>query len=162
MVAITFPDGSVREFDGAVTGADIAVSISKSLAKKALAVKVDGEVRDLFGDIDQDASVEILTRDHEDALDIIRHDAAHLMAQAVQELYPGTQVTIGPAIEDGFYYDFAREEAFTLEDLEKIEARMHEIVKRDLPLVREVLERDEAIRAFGDIGETYKLSLIHI
>ena len=110
MVAITLPDGSVRQFDGPVTGTEIAENISKSLAKKSLAVKVDGEVRDLFGEITDDASVEIITRDHEDALDIIRHDTAHLLAQAVQELFPGTQVTIGPNIEDGFFYDFARDE----------------------------------------------------
>ncbi len=160
MVAITLPDGSVRQFDGAVTGTDIAESISKSLAKKALAIKVDGEVRDLFADIDQDVSVEILTRDHKDALDIIRHDTAHLMAQAVQELFPGTQVTIGPNIEDGFFYDFARDEPFSTDDLEKIEARMAAIVDEDRPTRREVWDRDVAISHFKEIGEHYKAEII--
>ena len=154
MVAITLPDGSVRQFENAVTGAELAENISKSLAKKALAVKVDGELRDLFGAIDQDASVEIVTRDHEDALDLIRHDAAHLMAQAVQELFPGTQVTIGPNIEDGFYYDFARDEPFSTDDLAVIEKRMAEIVDEARPTHREVWARDAAIAHFKDIGET--------
>ena len=160
MVAITLPDGSVRQFDGVVTGTDIASSISKSLAKKALAIKVDGEVCDLFGEIDRDAGVEILTRDHEDALDIIRHDTAHLMAQAVQELFPGTQVTIGPNIEDGFFYDFARDEPFSTDDLEKIEARMGQIVDEDRPTRREVWDRDDAIAHFKEIGEHYKAEII--
>ncbi|MEM8772017.1 MAG: threonine--tRNA ligase [Pseudomonadota bacterium] len=160
MVAITLPDGSVREFDGAVTGTDIAENISKSLAKKALAVKVDGEVRDLFGEIDHDASVEIVTRDHQDALDIIRHDTAHLMAQAVQELFPGTQVTIGPNIEDGFFYDFARDEPFSTDDLEKIEKRMGEIVDEGRLTRREVWDRDDAIAHFKNIGENYKAEII--
>ncbi len=160
MVAITLPDGSVRQFDGPVTGAGIAEDISKSLAKKALAVKVNGEVRDLFGEIDKDASVEIVTRDHEDALDIIRHDTAHLMAQAVQELFPGTQVTIGPNIEDGFFYDFAREEPFSTDDLEKIEKRMAEIVDEARPTRKEVWDRDEAIAHFKEIGEAYKAEII--
>ena len=160
MVAITLPDGSVRQFDGAVTGTDIAENISKSLARKALAVKVDGELRDLFGAIDADASVEIVTRDHEDALDLIRHDAAHLMAQAVQELFPGTQVTIGPNIADGFYYDFARDEPFSTDDLASIEKRMAEIVDEARPTRREVWERADAIARFRDIGETYKAEII--
>ena len=160
MVAITLPDGSVRQFDGAVTGTDIAENISKSLARKALAVKVDGELRDLFGEIDADASVEIVTRDHEDALDLIRHDAAHLMAQAVQELFPGTQVTIGPNIADGFYYDFARDEPFSTDDLASIEKRMAEIVDEARPTRREVWERADAIARFRDIGETYKAEII--
>ena len=160
MVAITLPDGSVRQFDGPITGTEIAENISKSLAKKALAVKVDGEVRDLFGEIDKDASVEIVTRDHEDALDLIRHDTAHLMAQAVQELFPGTQVTIGPNIEDGFFYDFARDEPFSTDDLEKIEKRMSEIVDEARPTRREVWDRDEAIAHFKGIGEVYKAEII--
>lgn len=160
MVAITLPDGSVRRFDGAVTGTSIAEDISKSLAKKALAVKVNGEVRDLFGEISEDASVEIVTRDHEDALDIIRHDAAHLMAQAVQELFPGTQVTIGPNIEDGFFYDFARDEPFSTDDLEKIEKRMAEIVDEGRETRREVWDRDDAIAHFKAIGESYKAEII--
>ncbi|WDI32576.1 threonine--tRNA ligase [Hyphococcus flavus] len=160
MVDITLPDGSVRQFDGPVTGTSIAENISKSLAKKALAVKVDGEVRDLFDTIDRDASVEIVTREHEDALDIIRHDTAHLMAQAVQELYPGTQVTIGPNIEDGFFYDFARDEPFSSDDLAAIEKRMNQIVEEGRPTRREVWDRDEAIKHFKDIGEHYKAEII--
>ncbi len=160
MVAITLPDGSVRQFDNGVTGAGIAESISKSLAKKALAIKVDGEVADLFSEIDRDASVEIITREHDDALDIIRHDTAHLMAQAVQELYPGTQVTIGPNIEDGFFYDFAREEPFSTDDLAKIEKRMAEIVDEDRPTRKEIWDRDKAIAHFKGIGERYKAEII--
>ena len=160
MVAITLPDGSVRQFEGAVTGTGIATSISKSLAKKALAIKVDGELRDLSGEIGEDAGVEILTRDHQDALDLIRHDTAHLMAQAVQELFPGTQVTIGPNIENGFFYDFAREEPFSTDDLEKIEKRMAEIVDEDRPTRREVWGRDAAIAHFKEIGEHYKAEII--
>ncbi len=160
MVAITLPDGSVRQFDGAVTGTEIAENISKSLAKKALAVKVDGEVCDLFGEIDRDAKVEIITRDHEDALDIIRHDAAHLLAQAVQELYPDTQVTIGPNIEDGFFYDFARDEPFSSDDLAAIERRMGQIVDQDRPTRKEVWDRAAAIKHFEEIGEKYKAEII--
>ncbi|WP_411818828.1 threonine--tRNA ligase [Hyphococcus sp. DH-69] len=160
MVAITLPDGSVRQFDGPVTGTEIAENISKSLAKKSLAVKVDGEVRDLFGEITDDASVEIITRDHEDALDIIRHDTAHLLAQAVQELFPGTQVTIGPNIEDGFFYDFARDEPFSSDDLAAIEKRMSEIVEEGRLTRKEVWDRDEAIKHFKDIGEHYKAEII--
>lgn len=160
MVAITLPDGSVRQFDGPVTGTEIAENISKSLAKKALAVKVDGVVSDLFGEIDHDAAVEIVTREHEDALDIIRHDTAHLMAQAVQELYPGTQVTIGPNIEDGFFYDFARDEPFSTDDLGAIEKRMMQIVDENRVTRREVWDREAAIKHFKDIGETYKAEII--
>ncbi len=160
MVAITLPDGSVRQFDGPVTGTLIAENISKSLAKKALAVKVDGEVCDLFGEIGHDAKVEIITRDHEDALDIIRHDAAHLLAQAVQELYPGTQVTIGPNIEDGFFYDFARDEPFSSDDLADIEKRMMQIVDQDRPTRKEIWDRDAAIKHFEEIGEKYKAEII--
>ncbi|MEO1014064.1 MAG: threonine--tRNA ligase [Pseudomonadota bacterium] len=160
MVAITLPDGAVREFDGAVTGAELAADISKSLAKKALAVRVDGELTDLFGTIDTDARVEIVTRDDEDALELIRHDAAHLLAQAVQELFPGTQVTIGPVIEDGFYYDFARDEPFSTDDLEKIEARMAAIVDEDRPTRKEVWDRRDAIAHFKDMGEAYKAEII--
>jgi threonyl-tRNA synthetase len=156
MVAITLPDGSVKQFEGPVTGKQLAESIGAGLAKAALAVKVDGEMRDLLREIPRDAKVEIVTRKSPEALDLLRHDAAHVMAQATQELYPGTQVTFGPATETGFYYDFARKEPFTPEDLEKIEQRMHEIVDRDLALKREVWDRDHAIRHFEDIGEKYK------
>ena len=160
MVNVTLPDGSVRQFDGPVTVAQVASSIGAGLAKAALAGKVDGKLVDSSHLIDHDAALAIVTAKDAEALDLIRHDAAHVMAQAVQELYPGTQVTIGPAIEDGFYYDFARETPFTPEDLERIEKRMDEIVKRDLPIVREVWEREDAKRAFAELGESYKVQII--
>ena len=161
MVAITLPDGSQRTFDGAPTGLEIAESISKSLAKKAIAARIDGALSDLFAPIAKDASVEIVTKaDEAVALDLVRHDAAHLLAQAVQELYPGTQVTIGPVIEDGFYYDFARTEPFSTDDLAKIEKRMAEIVDEDRPTRKEVWDRDEAIAHFQAIGEAYKAEII--
>jgi threonyl-tRNA synthetase len=159
-VAVTLPDGSVRDYDAPVTGLQIAESIGKRLAKDALAVKIDGNLRDLTTSITTDSAVEIVTRDHADTLGLIRHDAAHVMAEAVQALYPGTQVTIGPAIANGFYYDFARSEPFTPDDLEKIEAKMREIVSRDARFEREVWDRDEAIRFFEDRGEKYKAELI--
>ena len=156
MVAITLPDGTVKGFDGPVTGLAVAESIGPRLTKDALAVKVDGELRDLARDIPEDAAVEIVTRRAPEALELLRHDAAHVLAEAVQELYPETQVTFGPATEDGFYYDFARAEPFTPEDLERIETRMHEIVDRDEAINREVWDRQEAIRFFADSGEKYK------
>ncbi len=125
MVAITLPDGSVREFDGPVTGADIAATIGPRLAKDALAIKVGQDLKDLSITIEKDAAVEIVTRGHADAMALLRHDCAHVMAEAVQELYPDTQVTFGPATETGFFYDFARAEPFTPDDLEGIERRMH-------------------------------------
>ena len=160
MPTITLPDGSRRSYDHPVTLQDIAADIGPGLARAALAGKVDGRMVDLSHTIDADAQVALVTARDDEALELLRHDAAHVMAQAVQELYPGTQVTIGPVIEDGFYYDFAREEPFTPEDLEKIEARMHEIVKRDLPIRREVWDRDEAIRVFDELGEKYKVEII--
>jgi len=160
MVNITLPDGSVRRFQTPPSGEELAQSISKSLAKAAIAVRVDGRLRDLYLPIEQDATVEIITRDSEDGLELLRHDAAHVMAEAVKELYPETQVTIGPTIENGFYYDFAREEPFTPEDLEKIEARMREIVQRDEAVRREVWERDEAVKFFESLGEAYKAEII--
>ena len=144
-VTITLPDGATRTYATGTTVTEVAESISKSLAKRAIAARIDGQVRDLSTPLKADAAVAILTRDDEEALDLIRHDAAHVMAEAVQELFPGTQVTIGPAIEHGFYYDFARDEHFTPDDLEKIEAKMREIVKRDEPFVREEWDRGEAI-----------------
>ena len=153
MPRITLPDGSIRHFDGPVTGADIAASIGKGLAKAALAIRVDGTVRDLATTIEADASVAIVTRDSEEALELLRHDAAHVLAEAVKELWPETQITIGPAIENGFYYDFAREQPFTPEDLERMEERMREIVDRDEPISREVWDRDEAVRFFREWGE---------
>ncbi len=139
---------------------DIANDIGPGLAKATLAGKVDGVLVDASHLIEQDAELAIVTRRDDEALELLRHDAAHVMAQAVQELFPGTQVTIGPAIEDGFYYDFARSEPFTPEDLLAIEARMHEIVKRDLPIVREVLDRETARKTFADLGEHYKVEII--
>ncbi|MES9837039.1 MAG: threonine--tRNA ligase [Candidatus Thiodiazotropha sp.] len=160
MPVISLPDGSQREFDKAVTVHEIAADIGPGLAKAALAGRVDGRLVDTSYLVEQDCEVAIVTSRDEEALELIRHDAAHVMAQAVQELYPGTQVTIGPAIEDGFYYDFARDEAFTPDDLKKIEQRMHEIVKRNLPLQREVWDREEAIATFDKIGEKYKVEII--
>ncbi len=160
MVNITLPDGSVRQFEGPVTGEELAVSISRSLAKAAVAVRVDGRLKDIYLPIERDATVEIVTRDSEDGVELLRHDCAHVMAEAVKELYPDTQVTIGPTIDNGFYYDFSREERFTPEDLEKIEARMREIVKRDEAIRREVWERDEAVKFFEDMGEKYKAEII--
>ena len=160
-IKITFPDGNSREFARGMTGAELAKSISMSLGKVALAIKVDGELRDLSRSLDEDSTIEIITpKSGADALEIIRHDAAHIMAEAVQELFPNTQVTIGPSIENGFYYDFARAEPFVLEDLEKIEAKMREIVKRNELLVREVWKRDEAVKFFESIGEKYKAEII--
>ena len=160
MPVVTLPDGSQRSFDNPVSVFEVAESIGPGLAKAALAGKVDGKPVDLTYTIKKDADLAIITLRDDDALDLLRHDAAHVMAQAVQELYPGTQVTIGPAIENGFYYDFAREESFTPEDLEKIETRMHEIVKRDLPIQREVWERTDAMKTFDGIGEKYKVEII--
>jgi len=159
-VALTLPDGNIRKFNGAVSGVELATDIGPGLAKAAIAVVVDGEVKDLTRKISHDAEVSIVTRKDEQALELIRHDTAHVMAQAVQQLYPGTQVTIGPSIEDGFYYDFAREEAFTPEDLEKIEDCMMGIVDADEPFIREVWDRDEAIKIFANMGEKYKAELI--
>ena len=160
MVSITLPDNSVRHFDGYVTGTEIAGSISKSLLKRAVAMRVNGELTDLFEGLTSDARVEIITRDDPEALDIIRHDAAHLMAQAVQELFPGTQVTIGPNIEDGFFYDFARETPFSTDDLARIEKRMAEIVDEDRPTRRQLMAREDAIAHFKSIGETYKAEIV--
>jgi threonyl-tRNA synthetase len=160
MPAITLPDQSVRRFDGPVTGTALAADIGPGLARAALAMKLDGKMVDLATPIEDDASVVFVTRRDSDALELIRHDAAHVLAEAVQDLYPGTQVTIGPAIENGFYYDFARNEAFTPEDFPAIEAKMREIIARGEKFEREVIDRDEAIRFFQDKGEKYKAQLI--
>ncbi len=160
-VRITLPDGSARTFEGPVTGAELAADIGPGLAKAALAWKVDGEIWDLLRPATADSEVSIITlKDETDALELIRHDAAHLMAMAVQELFPGTQVTIGPVIDDGFFYDFARNEPFHLEDLEKIEAKMKELVDADHATTREVWDREEAIKHFKDLGESYKAEII--
>ncbi|MDH3418185.1 MAG: threonine--tRNA ligase [Gammaproteobacteria bacterium] len=160
MPEITLPDGSTREYPTPVTGLEIAASIGARLEKDAVALRVDGELVDLGLELHAPANIEIVTRSSEAGLEILRHDAAHVMAEAVKELYPETQVTIGPAIEDGFYYDFARAEPFTPEDLERIEARMREIVARDEVITRELWDRDEAVKFFGDQGEKYKAEII--
>ncbi len=160
MPDVTLPDGSVRSFDGPVTGAVVAAAIGPGLARAALAMTVDGALQDLSRVIERDASVTFVTRRDEAALGMIRHDAAHVLAEAVQSLHPGTQVTIGPAIENGFYYDFARNEPFTVEDLPAIEARMREIVARDAAFEREEWGREEAIGFFEARGERYKAELI--
>src|SRR5690606_25159097 len=160
MIDLIFPDGSKRQYEAGVTGRDIAAGISKSLEKKAILVKLDGELLDLDRPLEKGGRFEILTREHPEALETIRHDVSHIMAEAVQELFPGTQVTIGPSIEDGFYYDFARNEPFSLEDLAKIEQRMKEIVDRDEKIQREVWDRNEAIAHFRSIGEAYKAEII--
>jgi len=159
-IVVTLPDGKRLEFAGPVSGGEIAAAIGRSLAKAAIAARVDGRVRDLATVIDHDASIAIVTRESTEGLEILRHDAAHVMAEAVKELYPDTQVTFGPATETGFYYDFARSEPFTPEDLEKIEARMRDIVRRDEKITREVWDRDAAISYFRSVGETYKAEYI--
>ena len=160
MPQITLPDGSVKSFAAPLSVAQVAASIGQGLARAALAGKVDGKLVDTSYLLADDAEVAIITSRDEEVLELLRHDAAHVMAQAVQELYPGTQVTIGPAIENGFYYDFARDEPFTPEDLAAIEQRMHEIVARDLPLVREVWDREDAKAVFAGLGESYKVQII--
>ncbi len=160
MISLTFPDGSARDYNPGITGAELAASISKSLAKKAVAISLDGTLAGLGEPIEANARVKILTRDDPEALELIRHDAAHVMAEAVQELYPRTQVTIGPVIENGFYYDFYREESFTPEDLAKIEARMRAIVAADKPFTREVWSRGKAQDFFAAKGEGFKVELV--
>ncbi len=160
MITLTLPDGSTRDVEAPLTGAEFAASISKSLAKRALALKLDGAVVDLATEIDRDCELAVITADDDEGVELMRHDCAHVMAQAVQELFPGTQVTIGPVIEDGFFYDFARETPFSLDDLEAIEKRMHDIVGRNEPIIREVWDRAEAIAHFREIGEIYKAEII--
>jgi threonyl-tRNA synthetase len=157
---IVLPDGTIKQFSGSVTGLEVAASIGKGLAAAALAIKVDGDMRDLTRPIEKDAKIEIVTRKSPEALEIIRHGTAHILAEAVQELFPGTQVTIGPNVDNGFYYDFARDEPFSTEDFPKIESKMREIVARDAPYVREELTREEAITFFEAKGEKYKVELI--
>ncbi|MEK1897242.1 MAG: threonine--tRNA ligase [Rhizobium sp.] len=158
-VSLTFPDGSVRNYDVGATGKDVAESISKSLAKKAVAIAIDGQVRDLSDPVTA-GTIEIITRADGRALELIRHDAAHVMAEAVQELWPGTQVTIGPVIENGFYYDFAKNEPFTPDDLPKIEKKMKEIIARNAPFTKEVWSREKAKEVFAAKGESYKVELV--
>lgn len=158
-VSLVFPDGSERAYDAGTTGRAVAESISKSLAKKAVAIALDGELRDLADPV-EDGTIEIVTRDDPRALELIRHDAAHVMAEAVQELWPGTQVTIGPVIENGFYYDFAKDEPFTPDDLPVIEKKMREIIKRNERFEKAVWPRDKAKKVFAEMGERYKVELV--
>jgi threonyl-tRNA synthetase len=158
-VSLTFPDGSVRGFESGTTGRDVAESISKSLAKKAVAVAIDGSVRDL-SDAVTTGAIEIITRNDPRAVELIRHDAAHVMAEAVQELWPGTQVTIGPVIENGFYYDFAKNEPFTPDDLPVIEKKMREIIQRNSPFTKQIWPRKKAREVFASKGENYKVELV--
>jgi threonyl-tRNA synthetase len=160
MITLTLPDGATREFEAPLDGLAFATSISKSLAKKALALKLNGEVVDLATRIETDADIAVITAADADGVDLLRHDCAHVLAEAVQELFPETQVTIGPVIKDGFYYDFARETPFSLDDLEAIEQRMRDIVDRNEEIVREVWNRDEAVAHFTQIGEVYKAKII--
>ena len=160
MPEIQLPDESKRQYNNPVTGLEIAASIGKALARDAVAVRVDGELWDLTRAIDRNAAVKIVTRGSEDGLELLRHDAAHVMAEAVKEIWPETQVTIGPAIENGFYYDFSREAPFTEDELQVIENRMKEIVERNEPIERQVWDRDEAITFFRDQGEEYKAKII--
>ncbi len=160
MPQITLPDGSIRDYNDAVHGATIAGDIGTGLLKNAVAVRVDGELWDLTRPIEEDAAIEVITRSTPDGLELLRHDAAHVLAEAVKEIWPDTQVTIGPAIDNGFYYDFARKEPFTEDDLTVIEARMKEIVDRDETIVREVWDREEAVSFFRNMGEEYKAEII--
>ncbi|MBW3617249.1 MAG: threonine--tRNA ligase [Proteobacteria bacterium] len=160
MIELTFPDGASRSFDPGVTGRAVAASIAPSLAKRAVLVKLDGELRDVERPIERGGRIEFLMRDAPEALPVLRHDASHVMAEAVQALFPGTQVTIGPPIEDGWYYDFARDEPFSAEDLPRIEAKMREIIARDAKFAREVVAREDAIARFEAMGESYKSEII--
>jgi threonyl-tRNA synthetase len=160
MVALTFPDGARRDYPTGTTGLDVAKGISPSLAKRTVAMALDGTVADLADPIERDSKIEFLNRDDPRALELIRHDAAHVLAEAVQSLWPGTQVTIGPVIENGFYYDFFRNQPFTLEDLPVIEKKMKEIVARDKPFTKEIWSREQAKKIFGDKGENFKVELI--
>src|ERR1700678_1815500 len=160
MIHVTFPDGASRAFEPGVSGLEIAKSISPSLAKRTVAMALDGEVADLAYKIEKDAKIEFLGRDDPRALELIRHDAAHVLAEAVQSLWPGTQVPIGPVIENGFYYDFFRNQPFTPEDFDAIEKKMREIITRDKPFTKEIWSRDEAKKVFRDKGEQFKVELI--
>ena len=161
MITITLPDGNTLEFPPKITGLEVAQSIAKSLAKAAIAVDLDNQLHDLSFAIEQNCTMNIIKREDDRALELIRHDAAHVMAEAVQELFPETQVSIGPPIENGFYYDFARDKSFTLDDLEVIEAKMKEIVKQDLEITYKVFSRKDAIKFFDDKNETYKIKIIN-
>jgi threonyl-tRNA synthetase len=160
MITLTFPDGARRDYPRGITGLDVAKGLSPSLAKRTVAMVLDGEMHDLSDRIERDARIEFVSRDDPRALELIRHDCAHVMAEAVQSLWPGTQVTIGPVIENGFYYDFFRNEPFKPEDLPLIESKMREIIARDRPFTKEVWPREKAKRVFSEMGETFKVELI--
>jgi threonyl-tRNA synthetase len=160
MITLTFPDGAERQYDPGTTGREVAASVAKSLEKKAVAMELDGELHDLADPIASKASIKFITRNDPEALDLIRHDCAHVLAEAVQELFPGTQVTIGPVIENGFFYDFYRNQPFTPEDFPAIEKKMREIIRRDKPFTKTVMERDAAKEFFRKKGETFKIELV--
>ena len=159
-ITLTFPDGARREYPKHITGLEVAKGISPSLAKRTVAMALDGELADLNEAIDRDAKIELVAREDARALELIRHDCAHVLAEAVQSLWPGTQVTIGPVIENGFYYDFFRNEPFTPEDFAAIEKRMREIIARDKPFTREVWDREKTKQVFRDKGEAFKVELV--
>ncbi len=159
-ITVTFPDGAKRSVRKGISGKELAENIAKSLAKRAVAMVLDGKLADLADTISADATVKIVSRNDPEALELIRHDAAHVMAEAVQALWPGTQVTIGPVIENGFFYDFAKAEPFHPDDLGKIEARMHEIIKRDAPFTKEFWSRQQAKEFFKKKGELFKIELV--
>src|SRR5215217_5406446 len=160
MITLTFPDGAQRQYEAGTTGRAVAASIAKSLEKKAVAMALDGRLRDLNDPIEKDAAIRLITREDPEALELIRHDCAHVLAEAVQELYPGTQVTIGPVIENGFYYDFYRNQPFTPDDFPSIEAKMREIIAKNAPFTRETWSRDKARQVFRDKGEAFKVELV--
>ena len=160
MPNLTLPDGTIKEFDQPVSFGDVAKSIGPGLFKAAVAGKIEEQIFDLSHIINNDSNVSIITKESDEGLEIIRHSTAHLMAHAVKELYPETEVTIGPVIENGFYYDFAIENPFTDEDLEKIETKMHEIAKQDFPISREVWQKKDAVEHFKNINENYKAEII--
>src|SRR5579885_2516577 len=160
MITVTFPDGARREFAPGISGLEIAKGISPSLAKRTIAMALDGVLSDLSDPIERDAKIEFVSRDDPRALELIRHDAAHVLAEGVQTLWPGTQVTIGPVIENGFYYDFFRNEPFTPEDFPAIEKKMREIIARDKPFTKEVWSREKAKKTFKEMGESFKVELV--
>jgi threonyl-tRNA synthetase len=160
MITVTFPDGARREFSPGISGLEIAKGISPSLAKRTVAMALDGVVTDLSDKLEHDAKIEFIARTDPRALELIRHDCAHVLAEAVQTLWPGTQVTIGPVIENGFYYDFFRNEPFTPEDFAAIEKKMREIIAKDKPFTKEVWSREDTKQVFADRGENFKVELV--
>src|ERR1700724_2615251 len=160
MVTLTFPDGARRDYPNRITGLELAKGISPSLARRTVAMALDGVVTDLADPIERDGGLEFLTREDRRSLELIRHDCAHVLAEAVQALWPGTQVTIGPVIENGFYYDFFRNEPFTPEDFAAIEQKMREIIARDRPFTKQIMSREEAKSVFRDKNELFKVELV--